>query len=295
MADPIEVAGWVLGAGWTGTDAVTATAIALRTGGNTTRPDGVWGIGSAGDGPTQAKAAHAAWAGRGRDWSVFPAFRDRSYLLFIPPAGLAVTAAAAKAAGADVGAKVGGAVDDAKSAAAGIGDLATSVGEVTGFLTAPGAWDRIVKVGLGVVVISIGMAYLWKSAVLDRAVGAVKAIGGDVAKGDDSMINFATSRWKGWTRGGVNLGKKQVIKPKVSTPKPATSSAPKPAPSSAPAKNSSSAKPAPKKADVSPGWTSMGGKPKENDDPGSSPHPRGPRLRPLGNTTFKLTDRKKSK
>lgn len=232
MADPIEIADWVLSAGWTGADAVTATAIALPSGGDTSKKDGVFGLGHTGDGKAQASSAHAAWVGRGKDWSIFPAYRSRVYLLFMPPAGIAVSGAVAKGAGAKVGQQVDGVVQDVKDVASGVADIATTVGRIGGFLTEPGAWDRIMKVAIGGGLVFIAFAAMWKRGVIDPALNIVRGAGQDIGRGEDSLIRQA-GRARRWMFGsGVTWGKPvkkaAAVVSSVTTPKPAPKKAASP-------------------------------------------------------------------
>jgi len=140
MANPLEVAGWNQAAGWTGADVVTATAVALRSsGGDPAAPGGLYGLSTTGDGAAQAKAARERQRASG--WDVFPAYRDRSYLLFVP---LATAAAGAQTVVGPPAATVTNLASGAEAA-----------GQVAGWLTHPDAWQRVVKVVAGVILITI--------------------------------------------------------------------------------------------------------------------------------------------
>ena len=139
--NPFEVAALQTAAGWSVADATVATAVVLRSsGGNPGAPGGLYGIGTTGPAIAQAQEAKTRQARDG--WGVFPAYADRSYLLFMPAATAAVTAAAAAAPVASAG-----------SATV---DAAQSVGQVAGWLTQPEAWQRTVKVIAGLLLITLG-------------------------------------------------------------------------------------------------------------------------------------------
>lgn len=95
----VNLAVSVVKAGWRGTDATIATAVALGwSGGVTTRRDGLWGLPGTNNAATadeQAVAAHAVWAANG--WGPFPSHRNKAYLLAMPAASVAVTGAPVKA------------------------------------------------------------------------------------------------------------------------------------------------------------------------------------------------------
>lgn len=166
MASAFEIAGWTLDAGWKGPDAVTATATALASGADPSKPSGLFGIGSSGDGPTQTRTAYQFWKGSG--WNAFPAYQNGRWRLFLPVATPAVAAATV----ADVGESGAGVVKDVTGAAAGtataVVNAADVAGRIGGFLTNPDAIGRIIKVVVGSALVVGAALYLGKRGTIDQ-------------------------------------------------------------------------------------------------------------------------------
>lgn len=187
VAAPIVLAGWTLGAGFTGQDAVRATTIALANGANPGRPSGLWGVGGpTNDGPGQAAAAYAAFRDQG--WAAFTGKYDGGRAaLYLPIATAAVPAAEAAHVARQVPI-----VEDVSNAGKALGGgnpgepavsngnplftaLATPI-TVLNFFTQPNAWNRIAKVTIGMILITIGSASLTNRTVLQpllRGLGIV--------------------------------------------------------------------------------------------------------------------------
>lgn len=232
MASVLEIAGWVLDAGWKGADATTATAIALRTTTDPNHRGGLFGLGQGDGGAAQAAAAYAAWTGRGRDWDTFAAYRDNGYLLFMPAAAAAVAAVTVTGPAEKLVKDADAAVDQAAATTQALLSTAETVGKVGGFLTTPGAWDRIVKIGLGVMVVGLGFAYLWKKSIFDPAANVVRG-----AADSNTVQGWAIPWARSWS-GKVSWGRKvpapeAVAKKVVAIGKP---DAPKKAPTPPPNK-----------------------------------------------------------
>ena len=160
MASAFDIARWVLGAGWKGGDAVTATAVGLVAADPST-PGGLFGLGNdVKDGPGQARQAFATWTANGFDWSKIPGYTTGRHRLFIPTATAAVTAAVAAGAIASqpladnpVSRTVEGSIQTVTGAA-------TNVERLAGFVTAPNAWKRVSQVFVGFTLIAVASMYL---------------------------------------------------------------------------------------------------------------------------------------
>lgn len=139
MADPLDIPRWVVQAGWGMPDATIAVAVALRQP-DPAKPGGLFGLGTAGDGAAQAKAAYASYKAGG--WSVFPAYRDNSYLLYMPTAGVLLAALTPSVAIEKGGQEI--------AEATGIADAQ----RIAGWLTNPRAWERITQVVIGVIFVA---------------------------------------------------------------------------------------------------------------------------------------------
>lgn len=155
MASPFDIAGWVLDAGWKGADAVTATAVGVVAA-DPSAPGGLFGLGNTPpDGPGQARTAFAAWRA-GNGFGVFPAFTAGRHRLFIPVAVAAVTAAEAARSIARQPANITEAVDVVAEQVPGV----RQVTDLTTFLTSSNAWERVVKVTVGLILITTASMYL---------------------------------------------------------------------------------------------------------------------------------------
>lgn len=210
MVSPEQVGRWVLSAGWSGADAITATAIALRMGSDPNATRGLFGLGTSGDGQAQATAAYKWWKGQG--WTIFPAYRDKSYLLLVPVATPAVLVAGGSSA-------VGGTVDTAKDAATGAVSTVTSAAgqaaRLGSFLTNPGAWERITKIGLGVGIALIAVLYIGKKGTFDQGARILRT-----AADHAPFISVARDR------GAVKPGTGQTVSSSSGGSSPARSSTP---------------------------------------------------------------------
>lgn len=211
--NPQTVADWVVHAGWTGSDAVTAACVAFAGSGDTS-PAGLFGLGSAGDGAAQALAAHDAWSARGFD--IFPAYTNGRWRLFVPI--MTAPVAAALLATTTPAQKAGQALDNASNTVSSTADAAAQAAHTLRFLSSADAWQRILKIAVGGGMV-IGVAlYLGKRETFDQGVRMLKFVGRNAG-----FINEARAAGAGRT----------------AQPAPASSSPP---PSSPPAT------PAPKKA-----------------------------------------------
>lgn len=174
MATPLELARWAAAAGWTNPAETTiATAVAMRAGSDPNVPGGLYGIGQGKDGASQSQAAHMLWASRNEDWDVFPPHQDGAWRLNLPVAAAAVAGLPA----AEV-------VDRAKDAASGAAQTVGSVGTIAetftsigAFLLSDKAWERIIKVTVGSVMILIAVAYIGKRGTFDQGVRMLRFAG----------------------------------------------------------------------------------------------------------------------
>ena len=155
-------------------------AVGMAQGADPAGNGGVWGVGGSGDGAAQAKAAFALWQGKG--WGEFPAYRSRSYLLYVPIAVVAI-ATAGLGQVADV---VTQPAQDAANAATAPFRGAVALADYVGTNE---FWHRAVKIGVGTALMLIGMASIaWTAGMRPffQAVGVLDekiAAQADVATG----------------------------------------------------------------------------------------------------------------
>jgi hypothetical protein len=225
VADPLNIPRWVVGAGWSGQDAITATAIALRQP-NPDAPGGLFGLGTGGGGADQAKAAYTRQQAEG--WEAFPAYRDGSFRLFLPAATVALAALAPSVA-----------VDSVTGAVSDVTDASQAAGRAAGWLINPRSWERVTQVALGVMFVIGGGFFLAKRVGYDPAIRML-------TKADDAIARQAglSADVGGSTGGGGSTSAPASAPPAsapvprppapASTPKPAPAPKPKPAPPEAP-------------------------------------------------------------
>lgn len=159
MAQPGQIANWCGQAGWSGTDRITATAVALAAShGNPNAAGGLFGIGTTGDGPAQAKAAYGTWKTDG--WGAFPAHRNGAWLLWYPTAVAGVGALGAAVETTDPIGAARQATNAVAAGAAQVGGPFQEAAVVLRFLTSDQSWQRITKVVLGVTLLAIAAATL---------------------------------------------------------------------------------------------------------------------------------------
>jgi hypothetical protein len=224
VADPLNIPRWVVGAGWSGQDAVTATAIALRQP-NPDAPGGLFGLGTGGDGAAQAKAAYTRQQAEG--WEAFPAYRDGSFRLFLPAATVALAALAPTVA-----------VDKITGSVSAVTDASQATGRAAGWLINPRSWERITQVALGVMFVVGGGFFLAKRVGYDPVVRAFTKADDAIAR--QTGLAGLSSGVGGSTGGGGSTSAPASSPPATSVPKP-------PPPASHPVKPAS-APPKPKSA-----------------------------------------------
>lgn len=190
MANPVDIAIWAAKAGWRDLDLTKAVAVSMASGGSAGKPGGLYGLGNEGDPQTQTNHAYARQKAEG--WKVFKAFRNKSYLLYVPTAQAAASAApvkslitnpggfveAAKNTLTDVAKELPGA-DIVETAQSGLA-LAYKAGA---WMSKPENWIRVMFVMVGGGLIIMGTAVAFQNKTLG-AVSAVvgKTVGGTVAK-----------------------------------------------------------------------------------------------------------------
>jgi hypothetical protein len=200
VAQPGEVVRWVQAGGWTGLDRTSATAVAMAASrGNPAAPGGLFGVGTTGSGADQAKAAYALYKARG--WSAFPAYGGGAFVLWWPTAAAAVGAVGSPATPiVDRAVQLPG--EAAREVVSGgpLDEAATAIR----WLTGPDAWQRIVKVGIGVILISVGAVMFAGGGVtwLGRKVtGAGEKFDRKATTALDAIQNFQEGRRTGQTMG----------------------------------------------------------------------------------------------
>jgi hypothetical protein len=158
-----QIVTWVVLAGFTGPDRVTAVALAHAAGSDPAKPGGLWGVGgAAGDGQSQANAAYASFKANG--FAGFPAHRGAAWLLFVPLASAELAQWAGGVVVSNPGAaaaQVGPAAVSAAAPAAVSGPL-QEAGAAINFLTQPITWQRVSKIIIGgglVLIASLRLAY----------------------------------------------------------------------------------------------------------------------------------------
>ncbi len=141
---------------------IAATAVALAASrGDPNAPRGLFGVGTTGDGPAQAKAAAALYARSG--WSAFPDHGGGSYVLLYPTAMGAVAALAAD----DARGQVGEAVADAASPLEDVAAIAREGIVVARFFQSDQAWQRVTKITVGAALIVVAAITLTKVTWFD--------------------------------------------------------------------------------------------------------------------------------
>lgn len=183
--NPVTVAEHAARAGWRGAELVTAVAVAYASsGGAPERAGGLWALpGEPGGDPAgNAVKAHARWASGG--WGQWPGYTNRTYLIFMPPAGAAVAAASVKEIIGLDKAKAGAkAAQEAVTELPGADMLDTARGALTfvakaaGWLSNPDNWTRVARVvvGGGMIIASVVMVTRVDQKAMS-AVGAVKKV-----------------------------------------------------------------------------------------------------------------------
>ncbi|OFV82828.1 MAG: hypothetical protein A2Y78_10150 [Acidobacteria bacterium RBG_13_68_16] len=179
-------------AGWSGTDLVTAVAIAGaesrynatavgKPNSNGSRDYGLWQINSVHnptaqnwrDPATNARMAHKVWSDAGRKWTPWSAFKNRSYLLFWP-ASVAAVGVDASPAG-DAAATVGSVGDTVSGAAGAVPAALDQVGDVVEALGRQETWLRVAKVVTGTILVGVGVYLVARPVVEPAARAATKA------------------------------------------------------------------------------------------------------------------------
>lgn len=170
MQSPLELAKLARTAGWKGSDAVTAVAIALtESNGRETMSGGLWRVaGSPADPQGQANAAYAKWRERG--WSYWASYRTKTYLLMVPVATAAFQVLGAEVVAKDPGAAVAGLEDAVKSLPGGnvidlFKDALTLAYKGAVWIGNPNNWARIAQVVLGGALVVGGLVLIGKNAV----------------------------------------------------------------------------------------------------------------------------------
>jgi hypothetical protein len=184
-------AGW-RGIGQTG-DLTVAVAVALAaSGGMVDQPGGLFAMsGAPADALGQAVAAHAKWATEGWGWSAV--HRSRRYLLFVPTAAVAVTAAGVAAIVSNPAGAVSGVLGEAAKTLPGDSILDTAKGGLA-VLVKAGVWlgdrenwVRVSRVVLGGALIIGAAVVIAKPAIA----GGVGVVGSTVVK---PLVKSATSK-----------------------------------------------------------------------------------------------------
>jgi len=171
IATPVNIAGWVRDAGWRGSDMVTATAIGLRVS-DVDAPGGLWGVGT-GAGSAQANQAFKLYQERG--WGVFPHYRDGSWRLLVPVAAAAVAALAPVEAIAALPKEAADAINP-------YAEAAQAPFRVAFWLTQPQAWERVLKVILGVMLLTVAGVWFTKRLAWDPFFRTVEKVDDAVAR-----------------------------------------------------------------------------------------------------------------
>lgn len=177
-ASPVQVAGWVIGAGWPAVDQITATAIGLATGADPTRQGGLFGIGGPPDGAGQAGAALAAYRANG--WKAFPAYPSARRILLMPAAGAAVAAADAAKVATAVPNPVAVVTQTGTAAVGGIeqaGAALTGIAGMVALLTQRDMWIRASKVAIGAALIFVGSLAIVQREVAGRVLAKAGGVG----------------------------------------------------------------------------------------------------------------------
>jgi hypothetical protein len=194
VLNPVTIATHAARAGWRGADLVVAVAVALaESGGNETRPGGLWNLGTAGPPGTpavQAQQAYARWKSGG--WGQWASHRGNAYLLFMPLA--AAAAASAEVAGiirdpAGVPGRVVGSITEAAKDLPGADMLSAIQGPIAlaykagAWMANPGSWERVAQVIVGGGLIIASVVMLARPAVGAVSGGAVGMIAKPLMKG----------------------------------------------------------------------------------------------------------------
>lgn len=161
MASLAEVAKWTADAGFAGTDRPMAIAVALAASrGNIDAPGGLFGIGGGASGPEQAAAAFERKKTGG--WAAFPSYRSNAYILWWPTAVAIVGIGGAGAAVTDPVGTAGTAADVLNPIN---NEPITEIASMVRALTSPNMWNRIMKVGIGLILIGVGAVWFTGHAV----------------------------------------------------------------------------------------------------------------------------------
>jgi len=178
---PATIARWVIDAGWGGLDRITATAVAVSTGGDPAGPGGLFGLsGGSADGAVQAKDAHSAVVASG--WDVLPAHRTGRYIVYIPIATAAVQAIGASNIVSTIPNPVEGA-KQAADAASQLADTLTAPVRTLAYLGTAEAQERIAKFLIGAALVVVGgiiFARRFTKSVIDKVTGPIDNIAADV-------------------------------------------------------------------------------------------------------------------
>lgn len=152
--NPAIIARWVVDAGWSVTDRVTAVAVGVAGGADPDAPNGVWGIpGPARDGPGQARDALEHFRADG--WTDFPMHRNGRWALYVPIAAAAVATLGA----ATVARDIPNPVEAAKDTAGAVQDLADTLTKpirTLAYLGTAEGQERVAKFMLGGALIILG-------------------------------------------------------------------------------------------------------------------------------------------
>ena len=192
MATATDIAVWGAKAGWSvfppALDLATAVASALAaSGGDPSKPRGLWGIQGGGDGQAQATAAYQEWKAHG--WSNFPGHHSGAWLLYLPIANAAVLEAPVQNAVKDPAGTLG-------AIGKGVGELASQLPgadmldqaknaltlayKAAAWLGDPHNWARVMLVVLGGGMV-VGGIYLAAKKPIDSAAGGVAKVAGVAA------------------------------------------------------------------------------------------------------------------
>jgi hypothetical protein len=179
--NPALVARWVVDAGWSGADAVTATAVGVATGADPAAQGGVFGVaGPANDGPGQARAARELVQQSG--WDVLPAHRTGRYVLYLPIATASVATLAGVETAKDLPNPIT-AAGEAKDAAQQLVDTLTAPVRTLAYLGTAEAQERLAKFMIGTALVVVGgiiFARRFAKQQVDKVSSAVGDVGSEV-------------------------------------------------------------------------------------------------------------------
>lgn len=193
MLNPVTIATHAARAGFRGTDLVTAVAVALaESGGNESKPGGLWNIGAGPPGTPASQAQQAFARHKAGGWAQWATHRSNAYLLFAPMA--AAAAASAEVAGiirdpAGAVENVIGGISEAAGNLPGADMLGTAQGAVALAYKA-GYWlgdrhnlERVAQVIVGVGLIIASVVMLARPAIGAVSGGAVGMVAKPLMKG----------------------------------------------------------------------------------------------------------------